>query len=60
MQGMGVSGVNDTGLAEGMLFDQEEREKQSGMDGVADEIIARFGTGALRGSSLRDESPRTL
>ena len=56
---MGVSGMDDTGLAQGMLFDGEERQKQSRVDAVADEIKERFGTGALRrGSSLRGESRR--
>ena len=36
--GMGVSGLDDTGLVQGMLFDGEEREKQSQLDAVADEI----------------------
>jgi DNA polymerase-4 len=59
--GMGVSGLDDTGLVQGMLFDGEKREKQSQVDAVADEIKERFGAGALRrGSSLRGESPRTL
>ena len=59
--GMGVSGLDDAGLAQGMLFDQEDRQKQRQVDAVADEIKERFGTGALRrGSSLRGESPRTL
>ena len=48
-----------TGSDEGMLFDGEDRQKQSRVDAVADEIKERFGTGALRrGSSLRGESPR--
>jgi DNA polymerase-4 len=46
--GMGVSGMDDTGLAQGMLFDGEEREKQSRVDAVADEIKERFGAGAIR------------
>jgi DNA polymerase-4 len=51
--GMGVSGLDDTGLAQGMLFDAEEREKQSRLDAVADEIKKRFGGEALRrGSGL--------
>ena len=51
--GMGVSGLDDTGLVQGMLFDGEEREKRSRVDAVADEIKERFGVGAvLRGSSL--------
>ena len=59
--GMGVSGLDDTGLVQGMLFDQQERQKQSRVDAVADDVKERFGAGALRrGSSLRDESHRTL
>ena len=58
--GMGVSGLDDTGLVQGMLFDGEERQKQSRVDAVADEIKERFGTTALRrGSSLRGKSPGT-
>jgi DNA polymerase-4 len=49
--GMGVSGLDDTGLVQGLLFDQEEREKQSQADAVADQIKERFGAGALRRAS---------
>ena len=59
--GMGVSGLDDTGLVQGMLFDQAQRQKQSRMDAVADEIKQRFGRSALRrGSSLEnsDDPPR--
>jgi DNA polymerase IV len=59
--GVGVSGLDDTGVVQGMLFDGEEREKQGRVDAVADEIKERFGTDALRrGSSLRGESPTAL
>ena len=59
--GMGVSGMDDADQVQGMLFDGEEREKQSRVDTVADEIKERFGTGAIRrGSSLRGESHSTL
>ena len=59
--GMGVGGLDDTGLVQGMLFDAGERAKQGRVDDVADEIKEKFGAGALRrGSSLRGESPRTL
>ena len=55
---MGVSGLDDTGQVQGMLFDGEDRRKQSRVDAVADAIKERFGTGALRrGSSLRGEKP---
>jgi len=55
-----VSGMDNIGLAQGLLFDGEEREKQSRVDAVADEIKERFGAGALRrGSTLeRGEKPR--
>jgi DNA polymerase-4 len=58
--GMGVSGLDDTGLIQGMLFDREEREKQARLDTVADQLKDRFGTEALRrGSSLeRGEKPK--
>ncbi len=58
--GMGVSSLDDTGLVQGMLFDGEERQKQSMVDLVADQIKERFGTEALRrGSSLKHgEKPR--
>ena len=56
--GMGVSGLDDTGLVQGMLFDQEGRERQARLDTVVDELKQRFGTDALRrGSSMRGDSP---
>ena len=52
--GMGVSSLDDTGLVQGTLFDQEKREKQSRLDAVADQIKEQFGAGAIRrGSGLR-------
>ena len=51
--GMGISGLDDRGLVQGMLFDGEEREKQSRVDEVADQVKERFGAGAIRrGSGL--------
>ena len=56
--GMGVTGLDDTGRVQGMLFDQEDRQKQSQLDAVADQIKERFGAASLRrGSSLRNERP---
>ena len=50
---MGVSGLDDTGTVQGLFFDQEERQKQTRLDTVADQLKDRFGTEALRpGSSL--------
>jgi DNA polymerase IV len=52
--GMGVSGLDDTGLVQGMLFDGEERQRQSRVDAVADQIKEQFGAGAIRrGANLR-------
>jgi DNA polymerase-4 len=51
--GVGVSELDETGLVQRVLFDGEEREKQSRVDAVADEIKQRFGTAAIRrGSGL--------
>ncbi len=59
--GMGVSGLDDTRQIQRMLFDGEERERQSRVDAVADQIKEKFGAGALRrGSSPQGEGPRTV
>ncbi len=51
--GMGVSGLDDAGTVQGLLFDQEERKKQKRLDTVADQLKDRFGSEVLRrGSSL--------
>jgi len=48
-----ASGLDDSGLVQGTLFDSEEREKQSRVDAVADQIKEQFGVGAIRrGSGL--------
>jgi DNA polymerase-4 len=59
--GMGVSGLDDTGQVQGMLFDGEQRARQSQVDNVADQIKARFGAAAIRrGSGLDiDAKPRS-
>jgi DNA polymerase IV len=55
--GMGISGLDDTGQVQGLLFDGEQRQRQSQVDTVADQIKAKFGTGAIRrGSGLGTES----
>jgi DNA polymerase IV len=58
--GLGVSGLDDTRVVQGRLFDQEERERHSRIDAVTDEAKQRFGTGAIRrGSSIGgDDDPR--
>ena len=59
--GMGVSGLDDTGQVQCLLFDQDDRQKQTRLDSVVDRLKERFGTDALRrGSSLeRDEKPKS-
>ena len=46
--GMGVGGLDETGLVQGLLFDQDERKKQAGVDTVSDQIRERIGSSALR------------
>ncbi len=46
--GMGASSIDDSGVVQGMLFDQEDRKKQARLDTVADEVKKRFGTEAIR------------
>lgn len=54
--GMGVGGLDETGLVQGLLFDQEQRQKQAGLDAVADQIRERFGSPALfRAASLGNQ-----
>jgi DNA polymerase IV len=54
--GVGVTGLVETGLVQGQLFDQDNRRKQGRLDAAADAIAERFGKGALRrGSSLQQD-----
>jgi DNA polymerase IV len=46
--GMGISNFDAVGLVQGLLFDQDERKKQAGLDVATDHIREKFGTGALR------------
>ncbi len=55
--GVGVSGLDDTGQVQGMLFDGQERARQSQVDAVADQIKARFGSGAIRRGSGAETVP---
>lgn len=56
--GMGVNSIDDTGLSQGLLFDQQERRKQASLDAVSDQVRDRFGSSALRrASSLRHQRP---
>ena len=45
--GMGVSGFDESGQSQGLLFDQEERRRQGKLDTVTDEILDRFGKGSI-------------
>ena len=58
--GMGVGGLDETGLVQGFLFDQEQRQRQAGLDAVTDQIRERFGSSALRraASLPHPEDPR--
>jgi DNA polymerase IV len=49
--GMGVTGLDNTGQVQGMLFDGEEREKQCRLDAVADKLRERFGGETIRRGS---------
>jgi DNA polymerase-4 len=51
--GMGVSGFDESGLRQKMLFDQDEQQKHANLDAVTDQIRERFGSSALqRGTSV--------
>jgi DNA polymerase-4 len=55
--GMGVSGFDTTGLSQGLLFDQDERKKQMGLDATTDQIRERFGSSALRRAASIPHQP---
>ncbi len=46
--GMGVAGLDASCVRQGFLFDEDERERQSGLDATGDQIRERFGSAALR------------
>ena len=52
--GVGVGGLDGSGQVQGMLFDEEEHQRQSKLDVVRDQINGRFGTSALRRGSSPD------
>lgn len=49
--GLGVSGIDDSGLVQRTLFDREDRQKHAELDATVDEIRERFGADALRRAS---------
>ncbi len=46
--GIGVSGLDASGVRQGLLFDQVQRRRRSGLDATTDQIRERFGSSALR------------
>ena len=46
--GMGVGGLDASNVRQGLLFDQDQRKRQSGLDAARDQIRERFGSSALR------------
>jgi DNA polymerase IV len=46
--GMGVSGLDASGVVQGTLFDAEERQRQSRLDAAVDQLKERFGSGTIR------------
>jgi len=58
--GMGVGGLDDTGLIQGQLFEQDQRKKHTGVDTVSDQIRERFGSSALRRAASLPQRPATL
>jgi len=45
--GMGVSGLDDSGEMQTLLFDQDQHRRQSRLDEVTDQIQERFGSAAI-------------
>jgi DNA polymerase-4 len=45
--GMGVSGLDTTGERQSLLFDGQQRERQSRLDTATDQIRERFGSSAI-------------
>ncbi|MBN2295227.1 MAG: DNA polymerase IV [Pirellulales bacterium] len=54
--GMGVSGFDDSGQSQSLLFDREERARQGKLDTVTDEIVDRFGKGSIGRAGTMDGS----
>jgi DNA polymerase-4 len=55
--GFGVSGLNSNG-SQGLLFEEDGRQKQRQLDDTADRIRERFGSSALgRASRLAHDAP---
>jgi DNA polymerase-4 len=57
--GMGVSSFDESGFRQGLLFDQEERQKQADLDAVTDQIRERFGSSALQRAASVSQQKRS-
>jgi DNA polymerase-4 len=56
--GFGVSHLDDSGRTQQHLFDQPDHERRRELDGVADQIAAKFGKRAIRrGAGLQPDKP---
>jgi DNA polymerase-4 len=56
--GMGVSGFDHSPYAQQLLFDSEERQRQSRLDAVTDQIAARYGHHAIgRAKRISKDQP---
>lgn len=56
--GMGVGSLDASGVRQGLLFDQDQRQRQAGLDAISDQIRDRFGMLALRrATSLQHPTP---
>jgi len=56
--GMGVSDLHRGGKVQGNLFDNEDRERESRIDEVGDQVRDRFGSQALRRGATLDHGSR--
>ncbi len=58
--GMGVGGLDGSRVRQGLLFDQDQRQRQTGLDVTRDWIRERFGSSALRSAASlpRLQEPR--
>ena len=55
--GMGVSGFDASGCTQQGLFDEEERRRQSRLDGVTDEITSRYGHKSIGRATKLETDP---
>lgn len=58
--GVGITNLEATQDRQGLLFDEEERQKQKRLDQVTDAIRDRFGNAAVRPAKSADRSGRRM